>query len=454
MVPTTFAQSRKAVPAAAPSVRHVIIISVDSMMPETYLHPGRYGLKVPHLREIAGNGAYSEGARGVLPTVTYPSHTSIVTGANPATHGIFTNRVDDPDGTAGDYMRWYAEDIRVPTIYQVAKAKGLRTGIIYWPVTVGAKADGIVPEFWRGEDGKTEDAKLSRAMSTPGLLEAVARRFPDFSKGFNPPRVGDAPSADVAVHLIETLKPNLLLLHMFEVDHTTHNEGIFSEKAKEAIEIADAQIGRVIEAAKRAGTWARTALVIVSDHGMASHQRRLRPGVWMKEAGLVTLNDRNRVASQRAWLSSSSGTGYIYLMDENDEAAKRKLVELFQSKMKEPNPRIVRMYTRDEIRAVGGDPRAFLALECAPGFEISFGYSGEADSAASGKAHHGHHPENPAMLASLLFYGPSIAPGKIENARLIDVAPTVAPWLGLKMEKAEGKPLAVPRRTRQTRSKP
>jgi hypothetical protein len=47
------------------------------------------------------------------------------------------------------------------------------------------------------------------------------------------------------------------------------------------------------------------------------------------------------------------------------------------------------------------------------------------------------------MLAALLIYGPAIAPGKIEGARLIDVAPTLARWLGLKLDKAEGTALPV-----------
>jgi hypothetical protein len=37
-----------------------------------------------------------------------------------------------------------------------------------------------------------------------------------------------------------------------------------------------------------------------------------------------------------------------------------------------------------------------------------------------------------------------IGHGKIEGARLIDVAPTIARWLKLKLDKAEGKPLRIP----------
>ncbi len=444
------AQSGKQ-PSPAPPVRHLIIISIDSLMPEAYLHPDAHGLKIPHLREIVRNGAYSTGARSVMPALTYPSHTSIVTGVNPGSHGILNNRIDDPKGSGAEYLRWYTEDIRVPTLYQVARAKGLRTASIYWPVTVGAKFDAIIPEFWRGEDGNLEDRKLMRAMSTPGLLEAVVKRFPDFYQGFAPPRVEDPPSASVAVHLIETLKPNLLLLHMFEVDHRTHNEGIFSAKASEAIEIADAQIGRVMDAAKRAGIWSSTILAIVSDHGMCAYQRRVRPGVWLKDAGLVTLDNSNKVTESKVWLTTMSGSAYVYLQDESDEATKQRLTTLFRERLAAPNARVSRVYSREEIKALGGDARAFLGIEAAEGVDFTWGYSGDAEYGNyTNRAHHGHSPENPAMNASMLFYGPSIATGMVRDARLIDFAPTVAPWLGLKMDKAEGHALAVPRRVPAT----
>jgi len=446
LVSSLAAQGKKF--ASGATVKHLIIISIDSLMPEAYLHPDAHGLKIPNLREIVRNGAYSPGVRTVMPALTYPAHTSLVTGANPATHGIVSNRTDDPEGRGAEYLRWYTEDIRVPTLYQLAKARGLRTALIYWPVTVGAQADAILPEFWRGEDGNLEDRKLSRAISTPGLLDAVAKRFPDFYNGFAPPRVEDAPSGSIAVHLLETLKPNLLLLHLFEVDHRTHNEGIFSPKANEAIEIADAQIGRVIETAKRAGTWSSTILAVVSDHGMLPYQLHVRPGVWMKDAGLVTLNSSNKVTASKAWLATLGGSAYVYLKDENDEATQRQLLALFRARQDAAPARVTRIYSREEIKALGGDPRAFLSIEAADGVDFSWGYSGDAEYGNyTHHAAHGHNPENPAMNASMLFYGPSIAPGVLTGARVIDLAPTVAPWLGLKMERAEGRALSVPRRS-------
>jgi predicted AlkP superfamily pyrophosphatase or phosphodiesterase len=69
----------------------VLMISVDGMRPDYVLHADEHGLKLPTLRRMVKDGTYAEGVTGVLPTLTYPSHTTLVTGVWPAQHGIFSN---------------------------------------------------------------------------------------------------------------------------------------------------------------------------------------------------------------------------------------------------------------------------------------------------------------------------------------------------------------------------
>ncbi len=38
-----------------------------------------------------GRGAHAEGMTGIFPSVTYPAHTTMVTGAFPANHGVLFN---------------------------------------------------------------------------------------------------------------------------------------------------------------------------------------------------------------------------------------------------------------------------------------------------------------------------------------------------------------------------
>src|SRR5262245_15591851 len=54
-------------------IRHVIIVTIDGLLPESYLHPEAHGLQIPNLRRLLSSGAYSTGADSVFPSLTYPS---------------------------------------------------------------------------------------------------------------------------------------------------------------------------------------------------------------------------------------------------------------------------------------------------------------------------------------------------------------------------------------------
>jgi predicted AlkP superfamily pyrophosphatase or phosphodiesterase len=437
------AGQKSAAPAAASPIRYVIMISVDGLMPVAYMDPDSYGLKVPTLRELAKSGAASPGAMSVLPASTYSAHTSIATGTNPGTHGIVANQAWDPLGKNQEGWRWYTEDIRVPTLWDVARAKGLKAALIDWPVTVGAKANVVVPEYWRAST--SEDMKMTRAIAKPtGILDAVVKRMPDFWKEFSPPDISDKSATEIALYTMETLKPNLLMLHIYEVDHWQHQKKPWSPEAIAAIENADAQIARVIATAKKAGTWRQTALVLVSDHGFTTYTKQLRPGVLLREKNLITLDDRNRVKDWKAVTLVTTGTTYVYVKDPNDEATKQTLRDIFEPLVGKPGSGVGRLFTHEQIVAMGGDPEAFLCIEAAEGFRHTWGYAGDLISPVTGDpAGHGFAPDHPAMKASLIFYGPAVAHGQLEGARLIDVAPTIAGWLGLRMDRAEGRALPV-----------
>ena len=74
----------------------LVLISLDGLKPDYVLEADKHQLKIPNLRRLLSEGAHATGVRGVLPTVTYPSHTTIVTGVSPARHGIFANKPFDP----------------------------------------------------------------------------------------------------------------------------------------------------------------------------------------------------------------------------------------------------------------------------------------------------------------------------------------------------------------------
>ena len=72
-------------------------------------------------------------------------HDALVTGVWPAKHGILGNVVFDPLGLNAQGWSWYAEDIRVPTLWDIAKDAGRTTATIQWPATVGARVTWNIP---------------------------------------------------------------------------------------------------------------------------------------------------------------------------------------------------------------------------------------------------------------------------------------------------------------------
>jgi predicted AlkP superfamily pyrophosphatase or phosphodiesterase len=423
------------------SIRHVFIISIDGLLPASYTQADSHGLRVPTLRKLMQEGSYSNGVETVFPSASYPAHTTIATGCLPATHGIVANLAWDPLERNKQGWRWYKEDIRVPTLWEVVHDQGLATALVGWPVTVGADADILLPDLWRANT--SEDLKLLRASSTRGLLDTVARGFAGFYNRFPEPDTRDEALTDIAVHAIRTIKPNLLMLQLIRVNYEQHVHGIHSAPTNLAIEDSDQQVKRVIEAAKAAGIWEHTAVVVLSDHGFAPVSANVRPGILLLKEGLIELDEANHIQSWKAVAVPSDGTTYIYVKDAEDRTTRQKLLDTFPPLAGKPGSGISRVVNHEQIIARGGDPLAYLAIEAADGFEFEPGYTGEYIVQADSAATHGYFPDRPEMQGSLLVYGPLIGKHIVENARLIDIGPTVANWLGVKLERSEGSVLPI-----------
>jgi predicted AlkP superfamily pyrophosphatase or phosphodiesterase len=406
----------------------VVIVSVDGLRPADCA-------SLPTLGALARAGAFAappDGALSVVPTVTYPAHTTMVTGVNPGRHGITTNHAPnptaDPENDSG--WRWYREDVRVSTVYDAALDAGLRTVLLHWPVTVGARATALLPEFWVPEAG--DDVKVVRQLATPGLFDRISSRFPTFAERYVPDKVLDEPLIDAAIALLANVDPHLMLVHIIEVDSIQHEFGPDAPEADAARRNADAQVARLLGALRTSAAWPRTALAVVSDHGFMPIAKLLAPHVHLAERGL----------QDRVVIDAAGGLAYFYLRSPTDADAAAITRQLFVELARDPASGVGAVLDKEAITALGGDPDAFLAIEATPGFGLSRKRkTAVLDSTTKGM--HGYLPERPEMRATLLFYGPNVAPGVLRGARLVDLAPTVARWLGLALERTDGAPLAI-----------
>jgi predicted AlkP superfamily pyrophosphatase or phosphodiesterase len=415
---------------------HVIMISIDGLVPDYYTAPERVGLRAPNLALMKSGGAYAEGVEGVYPTVTYPSHTTLVTGLRPAAHGIVQNRIfEAPTEPQTRAWYWYAKALKAETLWTVAKKAGMVTAAVGWPVTVGADIDYNVPEIYEpGENPQTW--KLIAQHSTPGLLEKALG--PDGDKDLSV----DDRLTKVSEHIITSHRPNLMLIHLIELDGAHHRNGPRTKPAIETAEREDGYIGRIVEATRRAGIFEKTTFLIVSDHGFASIDKRFAPNVALAKEKLITLDAGGKALEWKAAAWPAGGSCAIVLRDAADKEAEAKVTAIFSKLAKADHSPIKRVIPRDELRRMGAIPQAALMLEAAPGYSFDDALTGPEtrDSGESYRGTHGYLPTGDEMRASLIIYGVGARAGsKIRLARMVDVAPTVAALLKLSLPQTEGK---------------
>jgi predicted AlkP superfamily pyrophosphatase or phosphodiesterase len=434
--PRAIGAAPPAEPAAA--ARHLVLLSVDGLMPEAFTRADGLGLAVPNLRRLAGEGAFASGVQGVLPSVTYPSHTTLLTGVPPAVHGIYGNSFVDPLAISNDAWYWYAREIRVPTLVSAVRARGGTVGSVFWPVSVGLAADFLVPEFWRTGSTDSSDVELLRALSTPGLVGGVeALRGKPFG---NP--VTDSDRTDIALAILREHRPTLLLLHLGDVDHEEHAFGPGSPQAAKAIEEADRNLGRLLASLEELGLSGSTLVAVVSDHGFMKVTKVLRPNVLLVENGLLELDEKGKVTSWKAWFHSHGGSASLYLADPADETTLRKVRDILETRRRDPGSGIRAILDRPEIAALGGDPRAELFLDAADGFGISRAPTGGWLGDATDRGYHGYDPRRPDMRASLLLRGPGLSrSGDLGVVPMTRIAPTLAAWLGVELAAGAAPPL-------------
>jgi predicted AlkP superfamily pyrophosphatase or phosphodiesterase len=419
-------------PAASPDGRvgHVVIVSIDGLRPEFYL--GDW--EAPTLKAMAREGVHAAAVESVFPSVTYPSHVSIVTGVRPWKHGIAANTLWGDRGGRREW-HWWAKAIKARTLWQAAREKGLTAAVTYWPCTVGADVEWRVAEVW-DPDGK-ETLQRLQAAATPGLLLelSLALGLPDEET------VQDKASIDgfitgAACHVFRKHKPNLMLVHLLQVDDRQHQEGRESEGVRRAVREQDGNIARIRKAIEDSGAADRTLLIVTGDHGFVDVSRQLHPNALLAQAGLVEVEE-GRVRSWKALAHSSGGSAAVYVKDPADVA---RVGEVLRGAAARDGERLYTVLDRRELDGLGYNAAASYALDAGDGFAFSGALaSALVEGRPSVKGNHGQLPTREKLLTGFLAAGAGVKAGaRVERMRLIDIAPTVARLLGLEMGEVEG----------------
>jgi predicted AlkP superfamily pyrophosphatase or phosphodiesterase len=441
--------------AAQARARRVLVISIDGLDARYLRGADGYGLKIPTLRRLMSEGAWARaGVVGVFPSVTYPSHTTLVTGARPRRHGIYGNGLFEPPPAApSDDWYWFARDIKADTLWQAAARRRLKTALVSWPVAVGA-GDWNVPEIWKPRGTPEESRARMREHTRPrALFDEIVRADPKLFDAVTLDE-GDDMRTRFAEYIIERKRPRVALVHLFDLDHVAHDAGPFTPESFRLLERSDAYVARLLAAAERAGTLPETAVFIVSDHGFRTVTKNFHPNVVLERAGLLKwreVRDANgtahRVVSDwRAVAYTSAAYAAVMLKDPNDRDALDRALAAFKAYERGDSPGarggVLDLVDRRAMARLGADPRPAFALSPAEGFTFEGGFAADVIADAKGRGQHGYLPTPPDYRAAFIASGAGVARrADLGEVRMIDIGPTVASALGLRLRHAEGRPL-------------
>lgn len=417
----------------------VVMISIDGLKPDYVLEAGRLGWKLPNLTAMVKEGAFAEGVIGVTPTVTYPSHTTLITGAAPARHGIVANTPFDPFGKNLGGWYWYAEDIRVKTLWQSANEAGLVTASIDWPVSVGADVRYNIVQFWRART--EDDFKLNRALSTKGLVAEAERDCGPFPTAYQFDLEGDIKRAKFLVWMFEKKRPDFMTGYFSSLDEDQHHTGPYTPETRVTLERIDGLIGEVHRAALSLGG-GRAVLGIVSDHGHILSDNELHLNAALREAGLLEIDEQGKMKSWRAMAWSSSGSAAVMIKDAGDREAAGKVRELLAKLHGDSSNGIERVVEGEDARALAGFPGAAFIVGMRPGYRVGGALTGAVFRKGRPGGTHGYLPGDRGMDASFFITGPGVPAGKnLGRIDMRDIAPTVAALMGVELPQAEGRNL-------------
>jgi predicted AlkP superfamily pyrophosphatase or phosphodiesterase len=209
---------------AAPRAKHVFIISFDQGNPDLIQKSA-----MPTFHAMAAEGARSWNAYTIVPSITLPSHTSMLTGLGVQAHQVTWN----------DYRT--NKVLKVPTIFGIAKERGLKTAMFV-------------------------SKEKFKQLNLPGTLDAFVQPNPDDAKSV----------AQSFASQVGTLKPNLCFIHFRDPDTIGHKHGAWSPEKVQALVDCDAALKTIRGAIDAAGLGKSSVIILTADHG--SHDTKDKDG--------------------------------------------------------------------------------------------------------------------------------------------------------------------------------
>ncbi|MBX7366611.1 ectonucleotide pyrophosphatase/phosphodiesterase [Clostridium chauvoei] len=423
--------------------KHLIVISFDGVSTEDL----EVLSELPNFAKLIKGGALIKNVEIIYLSLTYPAHATIVTGCYPAKHGIINNTLLEI-GEESPNWYWYSKDIKKDTIFDLAEKTGLKTCSILWPVTGRSKITYNMPEICCTKPWHNQIIMSALAGKISYQLP-LNKKYGSLIKGIEQPYL-DNFSMEAAKDTILNKKPNLMLLHLVDVDSQRHYTGYKSNEVSAALKRHDKRLGEIIDTLEKTGILKQSTIVALGDHSQIDTDKMVRLNSLFREKGLITIDNKNKIRDYKAIAKNCDGSSYIYLKNKYNEEDKRLVEKILDEIVSLDNNPIEFILNSKEAENLGADPKCTFMVEGKRSYsfidEVTGDFIEKIKEEDIGKlphrvkATHGYFPKRDNYTTFFIAYGNGIKKGTtIESGNLINHGPTLAKILGLELKDIDGK---------------
>ncbi len=277
--------------------------------------------RLPFLKGlVASRGTYYQESRAIMVAETNPNHTAMLTGAYADTSGIPANdfalygqgssSVDgcpvtkNPKGPSEAGLG--AGCVKAQTLFQSTATKAVRSRIT---------SAGV---FGKPKLATLFAAKRSaKKYAADYLWTPCTSVSPDYCRKVPLNVAGYADDTDTMDAFLKVVRkgvktesgkrrtPNLTMVNLPTIDTTGHLNGA-GKQYRKAAAAADGLLQRFVRQQKKLGLWKRTVMFVVSDHSMATTDRKISLGERFEAAG---------IPASAYLIVQNGGTDLVYLTD-------------------------------------------------------------------------------------------------------------------------------------------
>ena len=377
----------------------------------------------PSFAPLFSHAVAVKNMEAVYPTLTYPTHVSIVSGVTPSIHRVIANQPLDPATENRDWF-WYYRQSKAKTIFDGLHENGLSTCAVFWPVTAAGPIDYLVPEIWSADN--LAIVKENSSHNIDDILDEH-KELLTFSDKLQQDTYGCLCTEDI----IRRYNPDVVFVHFCLIDHTRHVCGIDHPDIQRDLNIMGDLFGRMMDAVHDVQK-DEPNVVILGDHGHLDYTTNLLPNTVFEKKGWVK---RDKPEDFLVYCHGCGISAHVYL---KDPTLAPQIEALFNEWKRDGY--LLEYYNRFQAAEMGLDGTFTYVLEAADGFSIisqfgdNFAEPLTLPKGVKGFGNHGHLPNRgnkpPFMVSSPIISGYT----EVEKGNMLDIAPTlcrmhnVVPW--------------------------